>query len=118
LTPQFIRRREIDGRIVEGADSNFDLVDPVDKPKHGRPARDAKVTVVGGLPPASGLSGHRDLVRRPDRKKIAKRAGLLSTHEAVAKTDSDGLPADLKPHLTAVAAARSLSHVSRFDPGQ
>src|ERR1700722_2174912 len=116
--PQFISQREIHGRIVEGADSNFDLVDSVDKPKHGRPTRDAKVTVVGGLPPASGLSGHRDLVRRPDRKKIAWRAGLLSTYEAGAKTDSDGLPADLEPHLTAVAAARSLSHVSRFDPGQ
>jgi hypothetical protein len=30
----------------------------------------------------------------------------------VAKTDSERLPADLKPHLTAVAAARSLPHVS------
>jgi hypothetical protein len=110
--PQFISRREVCGRIVEGADSNFDLVGAVDKPKHGRPARGAKVTVVGGLPPASGLPGHRDLLRRPDRKKIAKRAGLLSTHETVAKTDSEGLPADLKPHLTAVAATNSLSHVS------
>jgi hypothetical protein len=110
--PQFISRREVCGRIVEGADSNFDLVGAVDKPKHGRPARGAKVTVVGGLPPASGLPGHRDLLRRPDRKKIAKRAGLLSARETVAKTDSEGLAADLKPHLTAVAAANSLSHVS------
>jgi hypothetical protein len=110
--PQFISRREVCGRIVEGADSNFDLVDAVDKPKHGRPARGAKVTIVGGPPPARGLSDHRDLVRRPDRKKIAKRAGLLSTHETVAKTDSERLPADLKPHLTAVAATNSFSHVS------
>jgi hypothetical protein len=51
------------------------------------------------------------LVRRPDHKKISKRAGFLATHQAVAKADSEGLPADLKPHLTAVAAANSLSHV-------
>jgi hypothetical protein len=110
--PQFISRREVCGRIVEGAACNFDLVGAVDNPKHGRTARGAKVTVVGGLPPASGLSDHRDLARRPDRKKIAERAGLFSTNEAVAKTDSEGLPADLKSHLTAVAAACSLLHVS------
>ena len=110
--PQFISWREVRGRIVEGADSNLDLVGSVDKRKDGRTARRAKVTVVGGLPPASGLPGHRDLLRRPDRKKIAKRAGLLTTHQTVANTDSKGVPADLKPHLTAVAAANSLSHVS------
>ena len=45
--PQFISRREVRGRIVEGADSDFDLVDAVDKRKDGRTARGAKVTVVG-----------------------------------------------------------------------
>ena len=110
--PQFISWREVRGRIVEGADSNLDLVGSVDKRKDGRTARRAKVTVVGGLPPASGLSGHRYFVRRPHSKKIANRAGLFSTQQTVAKTDSERLPADLKPHLTAVAATRSLSHVS------
>ena len=103
--PQFVSRRDVRGRIVEGANSNFDLVGAVDKLKQGRPARGAKVTVAVGLSPASGLSGHRDLVRRPDRKKIAKRSGLLSTHQTVTEADSEGLAANLKPHLTAVAAA-------------
>ena len=102
LLAGLIAQTVIAQRLVKGADSNFDLVDAVDKPKHGRPAGSAKVTVVGRWPPASGLPGRRDLLRRPDRKKIAKRAGLLSTHETVAKTDSERLPADLKPHLTAV----------------
>jgi hypothetical protein len=109
--PQFIRGREIRRSIVEGADSNFDLVGAVDNRKHGRPAGGAKVTVVGGLFPASGLSGHRGLLRQPDPKKIADRSSLLTTHQTVAETDSEGFATDLKPHLTAVAAANSLSHV-------
>ena len=32
--PQFINGREIRGRIVEGADANFDFVGAIDKPKH------------------------------------------------------------------------------------
>jgi hypothetical protein len=114
--PQFITRREISGRVVEGADSNFHLVGAVCEREHGRTAQRAKVTVVGREPPASCFSGHRYFVRRPDRKKIAKRAGLFSTHEAVAKADSERLPGDLKPHLTAVTAARPLSH-AHFDSG-
>ena len=110
--PQFIGGREVGRRIVESADSNFDLVGAIDNREHGRPARGAKMTVVSDLLPASGLSAHRDMVRRPDRKKIANRAGLLSTHEAVAKADPERLAAHLKPHLTTVAAAHSVSHVS------
>jgi hypothetical protein len=110
--PQFISRREVRGRIVEGADSNFHFVGAVYARKHGRTAQRAKVTVVGREPPASCLSGHRYFVGRPDREKIAKRAGLLSTHQAVAKADPERLAADLKLHLAAVAAAGSLSHIS------
>jgi hypothetical protein len=89
--PQFISRREVRGRVVEGADSNFDLVGAVDNRKHGRAASGAKVTVVGGLPPASGLSGHRYFVRRPHSKKIANRAGLPSTHQTVTEAHPEGL---------------------------
>jgi hypothetical protein len=110
--PQFISRREVRGRIVEGADSNLDLVRAVYDPKHGRTARGAKMTVVGRAPPASSRPSYRDFVRWPDGKEIAKRAGLFSTHLAVAKADSERLPSDLKPHLTAVAAARPLAHVA------
>jgi hypothetical protein len=111
--PQFVTRREVRGRIVETAHSHFHLGGAVYQRKHGRTADRAEVTVVRREPPASCLSGHRYFVRWPHRKEIAKRAGLLSTHEAVAKADSEGLSAHLKPHLTAVAAAGSLSHVLR-----
>ena len=70
------------------------------------------MTVVGGVPPASGLAGHRDIVGRPNRKKIAKRPGLLSTHEAVAKAHAQRFAASLESDLTAVAAADPLSHLS------
>jgi hypothetical protein len=110
--PQFITRREVRRRIVEGADSKFNLVDAVHARKQRRTAHGAKVTAVGGVSPASSLARHRYFVRRPDRKDVANRARLLSTQEAVAEADAKGFPADLKPHFTAIAAACSLWHIS------
>jgi hypothetical protein len=110
--PQFINRREVRRRIVEGADSKFNLVDAVHARKQRRTAHGAKVTAVGGVSPASSLARHRYFVRRPDRKDVANRARLLSTQEAVAEADAKGFPADLKPHFTAIAAACSLWHIS------
>ena len=45
--PQFISRCEVGGGVVEGANSNLDLVGAVYAPKHRRTAPRAEVTVVG-----------------------------------------------------------------------
>ncbi len=67
--PQFITRREVRWRFVQGADSNLDFVGAVYAPKHGGSARRAKVTVVGRKPPASSFAGYRYFARlaRPQR---------------------------------------------------
>jgi hypothetical protein len=69
-----------------------------------------KWRLVGRKLPAPCLTSDRHVARLPHSEEVAERSGLLPADLAVAKADPHRSPIDLKLHLTAVAATRSLQH--------
>ena len=110
--PQLISGAEIGWRIIERAGPYLNFVNAVDDRKDGRPTHGTEVAIVGRKLPASCLTSDRYLARLPHSEEVAERSGLLPADLAVAKANPDRSPADLKLHLTAVAATRSLQHGS------
>ena len=107
---QLISGSEVCRRVIERADSNLNFIRAINGRKHSRPAYGTEVAIVGREHPASGLTPDRHVVCPPDGEEVAERSSLLATYLAVAKPDPHRLTADLKPHLTAVAATHSLPH--------
>ena len=114
--PQLISGSEVCRRVIERADSNLNFIRAINGRKHSRPAYGTEVAIVGREHPASGLTPDRHVVCPPDGEEVAERSSLLATYLAVAKADPHRLSANLKPHLTAVAATHSLphQHILRF----
>jgi hypothetical protein len=108
--PQLISGAEMGWRIIERADPYLNLVSAVDDRKDGRPTPGTEMAIVGRKLPASSLTSDRHLARLPHSEEVAERSGLLPADLAVAKADPHRSPIDLKLHLTAVAATRSLQH--------
>ena len=108
--PQLISGAEIGWRIIERAGPYLNFVSAIDDRKDGRPTHGTEVAIVGRKLPASSLTSDRHLARLPHSEEVAERSGLLPADLAVAKADPHRSPADLKLHLTAVAATRSLQH--------
>jgi hypothetical protein len=108
--PQLISGAEIGWRIIERAGPYLNFVSAVDDRKDGRSTHGTEVAIVGRKLPASSLTSDRHLARLPHSEEVAERSGLLPADLAVAKADPHRSPADLKLHLTAVAATRSLQH--------
>ena len=108
--PQLISGAEIGWRIIERAGPYLNFVSAGDDRKDGRPTHGTEVAIVGRKLPASSLTSDRHLARLPHSEEVAEQSGLLPADSAVAKADPHRSPIDLKLHLTAVAATRSLQH--------
>jgi hypothetical protein len=110
LHPQLISGAEIGRRIIECASPYLNFVSAVYDRKDGRPTHGTEVAVISQKLPTSGLTSDRHVARLPHSEEIAERSGLLSADLAMAKADPHRPPTDLKLHLSAVAATRSLQH--------
>ena len=108
--PQLISGTEIGWRIIERAGPYLNFVRAGDDRKDGRPTHGTEVAIVGRKLPASSLTSDLHLARLPHSEEVAERFGLLPADLAVAKAHPHRSPIDLKLHLTAVAATRSLQH--------
>ncbi len=108
--PQLISGAEIGWRIIERAGPYLNFVSAIDDRKDGRPTHGTEVAIVGRKLPASSLTSDRHMARLPNSEEVAERSSLLPADLTVAKADPHRPPADLKLHLTAVAATRSLQH--------
>jgi hypothetical protein len=108
--PQLISGAEIGWRIIERAGPYLNFISAIDDRKDGRPAHGTEVAIVSRKLPASSLTSDRHVARLPNSEEVAERPSLLPADFAVAKADPHRPPVDLKLHLPAVAATRSLEH--------